>query len=61
MAISSGLGGRLSVKMVGVSAGISRSPWLNFGQGLGQRILRFGGIIVQLQTDPESLGRAEES
>jgi len=47
--------------MVGVSAGISRSPRLNFGQGLGQRVLRFGGIIVQLQTDPESLGRAEKS
>jgi hypothetical protein len=46
--------------MVKLSAGISRSPRLDFGQGLGQRILRFGCITVQLQTDPESLGHAEK-
>ena len=41
--------------------GMSRGPRLNFGQGLGQGILRLGGIVVQLQTDPESFGRAEKS
>jgi len=36
-------------------------PWLDFGQGLGKRIFGFGGIIIHLQTGPESFGHVEES
>jgi hypothetical protein len=46
---------------IGASPEVSGSPRLDFGQDLGKGILRFGGIIVQLQTDPESVGHAEKS
>jgi hypothetical protein len=45
-----------SSNLVEIQPGVSRGSWLNFGQGLGKRIFSFGGFVIHLQTDPESIG-----
>jgi hypothetical protein len=39
---------------------ISDGPWFDLAQGFGKGVFGLGGIVIHLQTDPESLGHAEE-
>jgi len=39
---------------------VSGGPGFDLAQGFGKGVFCFGGIVIHLQADPESLGHAEE-